>query len=119
MGQRAGPAAIAQLSNGKVGEAFAVAVQAEKYIAMTRCSTVLACDFLVGFYPTTPPGASISPPNYNVPDSSWEFVGRSPIRKLRLPLVDSQWRFELKGFAVAGVHFGWGAMFGIRLFVGG
>jgi cephalosporin-C deacetylase-like acetyl esterase len=94
---------IAQLiEQEKLGEAYAVAVQAEKYIAD---------DPMLGkFWPaiswsasirTTPPGASVFRRNYNVPDGSWEFIGRSPIEKYRVPSVDFQWRFELKGFAVA------------------
>ncbi len=86
----------------KFGEAYAVAVQAEKY---------LPNDPMLGkFWPviswsasirTTPPGVSVFRRNYKPSDSTWELVGRSPIEKYRLPLVDSQWRFELKGFAVA------------------
>ena len=30
---------------------------------------------------------------------TWEFVGRSPIENRRFPLVDSQWKFELAGYA--------------------
>ena len=86
----------------KFGEAYAVAVQAEKY---------LPNDPMLGkFWPviswsasirTTPPGVSVFRRNYKPSDSTWELVGRSPIEKYRLPLVDSQWRFELKGFAIA------------------
>ncbi len=84
----------------KLSEAYAVAVQAEKYIPD---------DAMLGkFWPviswsasihTTPPGASVFRRNYNAPDNLWELVGLSPIEKHRLPLVDSQWRVELKGFA--------------------
>ena len=50
---------------------------------------------------TTPPGVSVFDRNYNAPDNAWELVGRSPIEKRRMPLVDSQWKFELKGFTTA------------------
>ena len=36
---------------------------------------------------------------YNAPNNAWELVGRSPIENRRFALVDSQWKFELKGFA--------------------
>jgi eukaryotic-like serine/threonine-protein kinase len=91
---------IAQLiEEEKLGEAYTLAVQAERYIPN---------DPMLGkFWPaiswsgsikTTPAGASVFRKNYNNPDSAWELVGRSPIEKRRFPLVDSQWKFELKGF---------------------
>jgi eukaryotic-like serine/threonine-protein kinase len=94
---------IAQLiEQEKLGEAYALAVQAERYIPD---------DHMLGkFWPaisslcsinTTPSGASVFRRNYNAPDNAWELVGRSPIEKRRIPLVDSQWKFELKGFATA------------------
>jgi cephalosporin-C deacetylase-like acetyl esterase len=94
---------IAQLiEQEKFGEAYAAAVQAEKYIPDDP--------MLSKFWPkiswsasirTTPPGVSVLRRNYGSPDNAWELVGRSPIEKHRLPLVDSQWRFEMKGFATA------------------
>jgi cephalosporin-C deacetylase-like acetyl esterase len=47
---------------------------------------------------TVPAGVSVFRRDYNS-RGKWELVGRSPIDKQLLPLVDSQWRFELKGFA--------------------
>jgi eukaryotic-like serine/threonine-protein kinase len=92
---------IAQLiEHERVGEAYALAVQAERYIPRDP--------MLAKFWPnisssesitTTPPGASVFRKNYNSPDSVWELVGRSPIRDRRFPLIDSVWKFELKGFA--------------------
>ena len=88
------------MDQGKLSEAYAVAVQAEKYIPDDPV--------LVKFWPgiswkasihTTPPGVSIFRRNYRSSNRTWEFVGRSPIEKYRLPLVDLQWKFELKGFA--------------------
>jgi formylglycine-generating enzyme required for sulfatase activity/cephalosporin-C deacetylase-like acetyl esterase len=52
-----------------------------------------------GSIKTTPAGVSVFRKNYNAPDDAWEVVGRSPIEKRRFPLVDSVWKFELKGFA--------------------
>ena len=86
----------------KFSEAYAMADEAEKYIPEEP--------MLSKFWPkiswlasitTTPPGASVFRRNYNSADNAWQLVGRSPIEKHRLPLVDSQWRFELKGFADA------------------
>ena len=83
----------------KFGEAYALASQAERYIPRDP--------LLAKFWPdvswtesinTSPPGVSIYRKNYSAPDSQYEFVGRSPVKDLRLPLVDSMWKFELSGF---------------------
>ena len=83
----------------KFGEAYNLAVAAEKYIPDDP--------ILRKYWPkiswlasmrTTPPGASVFRRNYNSADNTWEFVGRSPVEKLRVPLVDSLWRFGLKGY---------------------
>ncbi len=91
---------IAQLiDQEKFAEAFPLAVEAEKYIpddpALVQVWPKIS--YLASLH-TTPPGASVFRRNYNTTDS-WELVGRSPIDKLRVPRVDSQWKFELKGFA--------------------
>lgn len=83
----------------KLGEAYALAVRAERYTPHDP--------MLVKFWPeiswlgsinTTPSGASVYRRNYNAPENAWEFVGRSPIENRRFPLVDSHWKAELKGF---------------------
>ncbi len=87
------------IERGKTGEAFALAVQAERYIP--------ADPTLARFWPdiswsdsiiTSPPGASVYRRNYNSPNAQWEFAGLSPILKGRFPAVDSSWKFELQGY---------------------
>ena len=82
----------------KWGEAYALAVQAEKYVPDDPV--------LAKFWPaiswtptirTTPSGVNVLRRNYGDRDG-WEPVGRSPIEKRRFAFVDSQWRFELRGF---------------------
>jgi len=92
---------IAQLiEREEFGKAYALAVQAERYIPNDP--------MLAKFWPamswsgsikTTPAGVSVFRKNYNAAGDTWELVGRSPIEKRRFPLVDTQWKFELKGFA--------------------
>jgi len=92
---------VAQLAEEeKFGEAYALAVQAERYIPNDP--------MLSKFWPkiswsssikTVPPGASVFRRDYNAPDAAWEFVGRTPIEKGRFALVDSRWRFEKEGYA--------------------
>ena len=87
------------IERGQTGEAFALAVQAERYIP--------ADPTLARFWPdiswsdsiiTSPPGASVYRRNYNAPNAQWEFAGLSPILKGRFPAVDSSWKFELQGY---------------------
>jgi eukaryotic-like serine/threonine-protein kinase len=87
------------IERGEPGEAFALAVQAERYIP--------ADPILARFWPdiswsdsiiTSPPGASVYRRDYNSPNAPWEFVGLSPILKGRFPAVDSSWKFELQGY---------------------
>jgi cephalosporin-C deacetylase-like acetyl esterase/predicted Ser/Thr protein kinase len=92
---------IAQLiDQEKVGDAYALAVQAERYIP--RDPMLVKAWDSISWLPsitTTPPGVSVFRRNYNAPDSAWEMIGRSPIEKKRVPLVNSQWKFELQGYA--------------------
>jgi cephalosporin-C deacetylase-like acetyl esterase len=90
------------IEQGRIAEAFALAVQAERYIPDDP--------MLAKFWPaiswvatidTKPIGVSVFRRNHKALDPRWELVGRSPIDKHRLPLVDTQWRFELKGYAPA------------------
>ncbi len=87
------------IERGEPGEAYALAVQAERYIP--------ADPTLARFWPdiswsdsiiTSPPGASVYRRNYNSPNAQWEFAGLSPILKGRFPAVDSSWKFELQGY---------------------
>jgi serine/threonine protein kinase/formylglycine-generating enzyme required for sulfatase activity/dienelactone hydrolase len=87
------------IERGEPGEAYALAVQAERYIP--------ADPTLARFWPdiswsnsiiTTPSGASVYRRDYNSPNAQWEFAGLSPILKGRFPAVDSSWKFELQGY---------------------
>lgn len=101
VGDRRGGAADRQLiEEEKFGEAYTLAVKAERYIPHDA--------MLAKFWPaiswsgsikTTPPGVSVFRRNYNAPDDAWELIGRSPIKERRFPQTDSEWRLELKGYA--------------------
>jgi len=47
---------------------------------------------------TDPPGAKIYMRKYSEPDSDWEFIGISPLEKIRLPLGIFRWKMEKEGF---------------------
>ena len=88
------------IEQDKLGEAYTLALQAEQYIPDDPMLAKLWPNISVPCsINTTPPGVSVSRKNYSAPDNAWELVGRSPIEKRRMPLVDSQWKFELPGFA--------------------
>lgn len=83
----------------KLDDAYALAVEAERYIPHDP--------MLVKFWPdiswsssisTTPSGASVYRRDYKAPNNAWEFVGRTPVEKRRFPQTDSLWKFELKGY---------------------
>jgi len=87
------------IERGELGQAYALAVQAERYIP--------ADPTLAKFWPdiswsdsiiTSPSGASVYRRNYNSLNAKWGFVGLSPIQKGRFPAVDSSWKFELQGY---------------------
>jgi formylglycine-generating enzyme required for sulfatase activity/tRNA A-37 threonylcarbamoyl transferase component Bud32/dienelactone hydrolase len=93
---------IARLADEeKFGAAFALAVQAERYI---RHDPTLAkyWDRISWSDPiiTIPAEVSVYRKNYDAPDNEWEFLGRSPIEKGRFPRVDSRWKFEKDGYAL-------------------
>ena len=87
------------IEQGELGEAYALAVQAEQYIPddpmLAKFWPVISWS---GSFNTTPSGVSVFRGHYNAPDNAWEMVGRSPIETQRFPLVDSRWKFELNGF---------------------
>ena len=84
----------------KNAEAYALAVEAERYIPDDPMLMKLWPDISwLASIRTTPPGAAVYRRDYNASDSTWEFVGRSPIEKRRMPPVNSLWKLELKGFA--------------------
>jgi serine/threonine protein kinase/cephalosporin-C deacetylase-like acetyl esterase len=82
----------------KRGQAYALALKAEKYIpgdpTLAKLWPQISFQFTAH---TVPAGASVFRRDYGS-RGNWELVSRSPINKQILPRIDSQWRFELKGF---------------------
>jgi eukaryotic-like serine/threonine-protein kinase len=81
---------IAQLADqGKFGEAFALAVRAERSISR---DPALAKLWPVISYPlsveTTPPGAEVYRKDYVEADAFWEPVGKAPFKNVRQPRGD-------------------------------
>lgn len=87
------------MDDNQVSEAYDLAVEAERYIPndpmLRRFWPDISWD---GSIMTTPSGVSVFRSKYGAAVSAWEFVGRTPIQKLRLPAIDLEWKFELSGF---------------------
>jgi serine/threonine protein kinase/dienelactone hydrolase len=89
--------------------AFDLARQAERYIPTDPR--------LVKFWPmvsksvsvqTTPPGADVYMKEYDAIDSSWTYLGKSPLDNIRIPPGLFRWRVEKSGFATADdIASGW------------
>jgi len=78
---------------------YRLAEQAEKYIPndpklaelFSRCSLNINIK-------TEPPGADIYMKEYKAPDSEWEYLGVSPIEKIRMPIGILRWKIEKEGY---------------------
>ena len=88
-------AVLAELD--QLGEAYALASEAERYIPGDGA--------LTGLWPriawttdikTTPPGAKVYSRNYLDPNGNWELRGVTPLKR-RMPLVNLQWKLEKLG----------------------
>lgn len=93
---------IAKLSEqNKNGEAYALAVEAERYVPKDPVLLKLWPDISWITSISTNPGAvSVYRRRYDASqDAPWESVGTTPIENLRLPQVDLRWKFEKAGFA--------------------
>jgi len=80
-------------------EPFKLAEMAEKYIPNDPKLTELfsKCSLDINIK-TEPPGANIYTKEYKYPDSEWEYLGVSPIEKIRLPIGIFRWKIEKEGY---------------------
>ncbi len=91
---------ISQLADrGKLGDAYALAVKAEKSIpdspALAKLWPVISYQLSLV---TTPPGVDVYRRDYVNPDAPWELVGRTPLKNARQPRGMFVWKFEKPGF---------------------
>ncbi len=47
---------------------------------------------------TDPPGARVYMKEYMAPESEWEYLGKSPLEKIRLPIGVFRWKMEKEGY---------------------
>jgi len=80
-------------------QAFALANRADKAIPgdprLAKLWPVISYQMSLD---TTPEGADVYRRGYNDPDSSWEYIGKTPIKDLRQPRGTLLWKFEKPGY---------------------
>ncbi len=91
---------ISRLSDqGKFGDAYALAVKAEKSIsgdtALAKLWPAISYQLSVE---TKPPGVDVYRRDYVNADTPWELVGRTPLKDVRQPRGMFVWKFEKPGF---------------------
>ena len=97
---------------GEFGEAYTLAVKAEKSIpgdpVLARLWPVISYQTSVE---TTPAGAAVYRRAYSDVNAPWELVGHTPFKNFRQPRGNFVWKFEKQGFATVlrttAALFGW------------
>ena len=80
-------------------EPYKLAEMAEEYIPNDpKLAELFSKSSLNINIKTEPPGANIYLKEYKYPDSEWEFLGISPIEKIRLPVGIFRWKIEKQGY---------------------
>ena len=80
-------------------DAYSLAVRAEAYIPhdpklvalFSKCSVNMSVR-------TEPPGAKVYTKEYKAPQSEWQYLGVSPIDKIRVPIGIFRWKIEKEGY---------------------
>ncbi len=94
---------IQQLADqGKTGEAYDLAVRAEKSIPQDPALTKLwpAISFALSLE-SSPPGADVYRRDYANAAAPWELVGKTPLKDVRQPRGIFLWKIEKPGFETA------------------
>jgi formylglycine-generating enzyme required for sulfatase activity/dienelactone hydrolase len=81
------------------GAAYALGVQAERYIPNSpKLRNLWPQMSWTASITTNPVGATVYRKDYANPSAPWELVGTTPIAKVRSSLVDHRWKFVANGF---------------------
>ena len=93
------PEAYRLAAAGKSGDAYALAVIAEKSIpgdpTLAKLWPEISFDISIE---TTPPGVDVFSKAYAEPAAPWIKVGTTPLKNVRQPGVELLWKFEKQGF---------------------
>jgi len=94
------PQVVEFVKEGNYRAAFPLARQARKYIpddpTLADLWSGICKDYSIA---TTPAGADIWCREYSAMDEPWQYLGRSPVKKITLPQGTYRWRIEKPGFA--------------------
>jgi len=80
-------------------DAYRLAETAEQYIPHDPklAELISRCSLNVNIK-TEPPGAHVYMKEYKAPDSEWEYLGATPLDKIRLPIGIFRWKIEKEGY---------------------
>jgi formylglycine-generating enzyme required for sulfatase activity/predicted Ser/Thr protein kinase len=102
--QKALPATMELIQQGKYIEAFNEAKQAEKIIphdsTLAKLWPEMSRDVTIE---TEPAGADVFMKDYMAADGDWEHLGKSPLQKVRIPLGYFRWKIEKQGYRMVEV----------------
>ena len=97
--QQALPEINRLLQANEISTAFALAIEAERYLpddpALTSLWPRIAVKTTIE---TTPAGAEVSIKEYVKPDSEWRRLGTAPLKDLRLPNAVFRWQIRKEGY---------------------
>ncbi len=83
----------------KYSAAFALASRAAQYIpkdpALTKLWAGMSSTISVH---TIPEGADVYRSDYDSKDDAWEYLGKSPLNRIRIPLTYARWRFDKQDY---------------------
>jgi eukaryotic-like serine/threonine-protein kinase len=104
--EQALPQVMQLADRNKNFEAFMLAREVERYIPTDpvlmkmwpQISRVVTID-------TSPEDAKVYVKPYEAKDSQWEFLGRSPLKRFRIPLAFLRWKLQKEGFGPLEVTF--------------
>jgi tRNA A-37 threonylcarbamoyl transferase component Bud32/dienelactone hydrolase len=88
-----------ELGYANLPKAYALAKEAVKYIPSDPVLTLLLekCSVDISIK-TAPPGAAVYMKEFSAPDEQWQYLGVSPIEKLRVPIGYFWWRMQKEGY---------------------
>jgi serine/threonine protein kinase/dienelactone hydrolase len=92
-------------------DTYALAARAEQYIPHDRklAELLSKCSVRIGVK-TQPPGARVYMKEYRSPESEWQYLGVSPLEKIRVPIGVFRWKLEEEGYqTVLAAASTWGA----------
>ncbi len=102
------PRASDLVDRGRYTEAFQLAERAERYIPSDPVLRKLWPEMAAAVtIHSQPEGAAVYLREYDSNDNAWEYLGRTPIEKRRLPRVFFRWRVEKPGFEPVYRATGW------------